>query len=105
EERARAAAANETANFIPLVRGWGGVTIAYRKAMLDSPAYRLNYEEVMKAFEEGIAYADNLSPVEAVADEFGHVRAMLFEKQVVEDGRWKDSGVIVELPARLVMVA
>jgi NADPH-dependent glutamate synthase beta subunit-like oxidoreductase/NAD(P)H-flavin reductase len=104
-ERERAAAANEKPDFIPLVRGWGGVTIAYRKSMLDSPAYRLNYEEVVKAFEEGIFYADNLSPVEALNDDFGHVQSILFEKQIVEDGRWKDSGEIVELPARSVMVA
>ena len=105
EERARAAAAGEAPDFIPLVRSWGGVTIAYRKSMLDSPAYRLNFEEIEKAFEEGIAYAEMLSPVEAVADEFGHVKALLFEKQVVEDGRWRDSGQIVELPARTVMIA
>ena len=105
EERARAAAAGEKPNFIPLVRAWGGVTIAYRKTMLDSPAYRLNFEEIEKAFEEGIAYAEMLSPVEAVSDEFGHVKALLFEKQLVEDGRWKDSGEIVELPARSVMIA
>ncbi|HEX6095708.1 MAG TPA: FAD-dependent oxidoreductase [Thermoanaerobaculia bacterium] len=104
-ERARAAAAGEAPDFVPLVRSWGGVTIAYRKSMLDSPAYRLNFEEIEKAFEEGIAYAEMLSPVEAVADEFGHVKALLFEKQVVEDGRWKDSGEIVELAARTVMIA
>ena len=104
-ERARAAAANEKPDFIPLVRAWGGVSIAYRKSMLDSPAYRLNHEEVIKSLEEGIFYAENLSPVEALADDFGHVRSLLFEKQIVEDGRWKDSGVIVEMPARSVMVA
>jgi NADPH-dependent glutamate synthase beta subunit-like oxidoreductase len=105
DERARAAQAQEKPDFMPLVRSWGGVTIAYRKTMQDSPAYRLNYEEIAKAFEEGIAYAEMLSPVEAVADEFGHVQSLLFEKQVVEDGRWKDSGVIVELGARTVMIA
>jgi NADPH-dependent glutamate synthase beta subunit-like oxidoreductase/NAD(P)H-flavin reductase len=104
-ERARAAAAGEKPNFIPLVRAWGGVSIAYRKSMLDSPAYRLNHEEVIKSLEEGIYYAENLSPVEALADEFGHVRGLIFEKQIVEDGRWKDSGVIQEMPARSVMVA
>ena len=104
-ERERAAAAGEKPDFIPLVRSWGGVTIAYRKSLQDSPAYRLNHEEVIKAFEEGIAYAESLSPVEAVADEFGHVKSLLFEKQVIEDGRWKDSGDVVELPARSVMVA
>jgi NADPH-dependent glutamate synthase beta subunit-like oxidoreductase/NAD(P)H-flavin reductase len=104
-ERKRAAAAGEKPNFVPLVRAWGGVTIAYRKSMLDSPAYRLNHEEVIKAFEEGIAYADCLSPVEAVPDEFGHVKALIFEKQSNEDGKWKDTGEIHELPARSVMIA
>jgi NADPH-dependent glutamate synthase beta subunit-like oxidoreductase/NAD(P)H-flavin reductase len=104
-ERERAASAGELPDFIPLVRSWGGVTLAYRKSLLDSPAYRLNFEEIEKAFEEGIAYAEMLSPVEAVSDEFGHVQSLLFEKQIVEDGRWKDSGTIVELPARTVMIA
>jgi NADPH-dependent glutamate synthase beta subunit-like oxidoreductase/NAD(P)H-flavin reductase len=104
-ERVRAAAANEKPDFIPMVRAWGGVTIAYRKSLADSPAYRLNHEEVIKAFEEGIAYAENLSPVEAMADENGHLKSIVFEKQIVEDGRWKDSGVVVELPARSAMVA
>jgi NADPH-dependent glutamate synthase beta subunit-like oxidoreductase/NAD(P)H-flavin reductase len=104
-ERTRAAAAGETPNFIPLVRAWGGVTIAYRKSMLDSPAYRLNHEEVIKALEEGIAYAECLSPVEAVPDDFGHVKAVIFEKQSNEDGKWKDTGEIRELPARSVMIA
>ncbi|HEX7418997.1 MAG TPA: FAD-dependent oxidoreductase [Thermoanaerobaculia bacterium] len=91
-ERRRATAAGEKPDFIPLVRSWGGVTIAYRKTMNDSPAYRLNYEEIAKSFEEGIAYAENLSPVEAVADEFGHVASIKFENGT-------------ELRARSVMVA
>jgi len=104
-ERQRASEAGQKPDFIPLVRAWGGVTIAYRKSISDAPAYRLNHEEVIKAFEEGIAYAESLSPIEALGDDFGHVKSLLFEKQVVEDGRWKDTGEIVELPARSVMVA
>ena len=61
-ERQRAAAAGEAPDFVPLVRGWGGVTLAYRKRMIDSPAYRLNHEEVVKALEEGIRFAENLNP-------------------------------------------
>ncbi len=104
-ERERAKSAGEEPDFIPLVRGWGGVTIAYRKSLYDSPAYRLNYEEVIKSFEEGIWYAENLSPSEAVPDEFGHVQSIVFQTQKVEEGKWKDSGVSVKLPARSVMVA
>ena len=47
-ERARAAAAGEAPDFVPLVRPWGGVTLAYRKRLQDSPAYRLNHEEVQQ---------------------------------------------------------
>ena len=104
-EKQRADKAGEKPNFLPLVRSWGGVTIAYRKSMNDSPAYRLNYEEIEKAFQEGIAYAENLSPVEAVSDEFGNIKSIRFDKQVTVEGRWKDSGEIVDVPARSVMVA
>src|SRR5262245_60210875 len=44
-ERAAAKAAGRAPDFIALVRSWGGVSIAYRKRMVDSPAYRLNHEE------------------------------------------------------------
>jgi NADPH-dependent glutamate synthase beta subunit-like oxidoreductase/NAD(P)H-flavin reductase len=98
-ERARAKAAGEAPDFITLIRGWGGVTLAYRKRLQDSPAYRLNHEEVTKAFEEGIAFAENMSPVEAVPDEFGHVKAMVFTRP----GEGGDERV--ELPARTVLVA
>ena len=100
EERARAAAAGEKPDFISLVRKWGGVTLAYRKRMQDSPAYRLNHEEVTKALEEGIAFVENLDPVEAIPDEYGHVQAMAFHAADAD-------GVVerVELPARTVLVA
>jgi NAD(P)H-flavin reductase/NADPH-dependent glutamate synthase beta subunit-like oxidoreductase len=94
-ERARAVAAGEAPNFVPLVRSWGGVTLAYRKKMTDSPAYRLNHEEVIKALEEGIHFAEGLDPKEIVADDRDHVVAMRL------DG---PSGQ-VELPAKTVLVA
>ncbi|MGE3403579.1 MAG: FAD-dependent oxidoreductase [Vicinamibacterales bacterium] len=95
-ERARAARAGEAPNFVPLVRQWGGVTLAYRKRMVDSPAYRLNHEEVIKALEEGIWFAENLDPKEILADDKDHARAIVFK---ASDGR------SVELPARTVLVA
>ena len=71
----------EAPDFVPLVRAWGGVTIAYRKRMVDSPAYRLNHEEVIKALEEGIAFAENLTPIDALPDEHGAVKAMVFTRE------------------------
>jgi NADPH-dependent glutamate synthase beta subunit-like oxidoreductase/NAD(P)H-flavin reductase len=107
EERARAEGAGEQPDFVPLVRGWGGVLIAYRKRLQDSPAYRLNHEEIIKSFEEGISFAENMSPVEAVADEHGAVAAVVFERMRLdaESKKWKPSGELVRLPARTVCVA
>jgi NADPH-dependent glutamate synthase beta subunit-like oxidoreductase/NAD(P)H-flavin reductase len=95
-ERARAQAAGEAPNFIDMIRGWGGVTLAYRKRMQDAPAYRLNHEEVALALQEGISFTENMNPVEAIPDEFGHVVAMAFTRA---------DGSRVELPARTVLVA
>jgi NAD(P)H-flavin reductase/NADPH-dependent glutamate synthase beta subunit-like oxidoreductase len=94
-ERVRASAAGEQPDFIPLVRSWGGVTLAYRKRLIDSPAYRLNHEEVVKALEEGIWFAENLDPREIVVDGADHAKALVFE----------GPNGPVELPARTVLVA
>jgi NADPH-dependent glutamate synthase beta subunit-like oxidoreductase/NAD(P)H-flavin reductase len=107
EERMRASAAGEAPDFVPLVRRWGGVSIVYRKRLLDSPAYRLNHEEVAKALEEGISFIENLSPVEAVPDERGAVAAVVFERLTrdADTGEWRASGETVRVPARTVCVA
>ncbi len=107
-ERARAAAAGEAPSFIDLVRGWGGVTIAYRKRLIDSPAYRLNHEEVIKALEEGVTFAELLNPVEAVPDEKGAVHAMVFTREgapAATPPAHAESVARVTLPARTVLVA
>jgi NADPH-dependent glutamate synthase beta subunit-like oxidoreductase/NAD(P)H-flavin reductase len=106
-ERVRAAGAGEAPNFVPLVRAWGGVSIVYRKRLQDSPAYRLNHEEVVKSLEEGISYVENMSPVEAVADEHGAVGSIVFERMRMdaETRKWNASGELVRLPARTVCVA
>ena len=106
-ERARAAAAGEEPNFVPLVQDWGGVSLVYRKRLQDSPAYRLNHEEVQKALEEGINIVECMSPTEAVPDEFGAVKALIFERLEynAENGKFEKSGTTHEFPARTVCVA
>jgi len=104
-ERRRAAAAGEKPDFLRLVRQWGGVSIVYRKRMLDSPAYRLNHEEIIKALEEGVAFIEDLNPEEAIPDEHGQLRAVRFRRQVQQDGRWSDGAETIELRARSLLVA
>ncbi len=106
QERERASAENRTPDFISLIRSWGGVSLVYRKGMNDSPAYRLNHEEIIKALEEGIYFIEDLSPVEALQDGYGAVSGMIFDRQAIaDDGKWRSSGELVTLPARTVMVA
>jgi NADPH-dependent glutamate synthase beta subunit-like oxidoreductase/NAD(P)H-flavin reductase len=96
DERTRAATEQRPPDFVSLVREWGGVTLAYRKRMVDAPAYRLNHEEVIKALEEGIVFAENLNPVEAVPDPRGAVEGMIFSRE---------DRTTVTMPARTVLVA
>ncbi|HNU09301.1 MAG TPA: FAD-dependent oxidoreductase, partial [Pyrinomonadaceae bacterium] len=107
EERKRAAGAGEQPNFVPLLQQWGGVALVYRKRLQDSPAYRLNHEEVQKALEEGISIIELMSPTEAVPDEYGAVSALVFEKQDydAETGKFSRANDFVALPARTVCVA
>ncbi|WP_164012962.1 FAD-dependent oxidoreductase [Pyxidicoccus trucidator] len=104
-EREKAQAEGRNPDFIKLVRGWGGVSLVYRRGLTESPAYRLNHEEVTKALEEGIRFIERMSPVEALPDASGAVRALVFERMVTKDGKLKGSGEFFELPARTVCVA
>ena len=88
-----------------LLQSWGGVTIAYRKRLVDSPAYTLNHEEVQKALEEGIEFAEGLTPREVLVDHNGYVRALGVSVQArTEDGKWTETAR-TELPARTLLIA
>ncbi len=107
EERIRAEEVGEEPNFVPLIQSWGGVSLVYRKRMQDSPAYRLNHEEVQKALEEGINFVELMSPTEAVPDEYGAIKALVFEKQNydAETGKFSAAKEFETFPARTVCVA
>ncbi|MFO0914993.1 MAG: FAD-dependent oxidoreductase [Pirellulales bacterium] len=95
-EREQAAREGREPDLISLCRKWGGVSVCYRKRMIDSPAYRLNHEEVAKALEEGIYFVENMTPVEVHRDAYGAAQALTFQR---------DGGEHVTLPARSIMVA
>ncbi|MGI8813237.1 MAG: FAD-dependent oxidoreductase [Pyrinomonadaceae bacterium] len=106
-ERERAASAGEDPDLVPLVQSWGGVSLVYRKRLQDSPAYRLNHEEVQKAIEEGINFIECMNPAEAVPDEFNAVKALIFERlnYAADSGKFEKTGEMIEFPARTVCVA
>ncbi len=104
-ERQKARQEGREPAFTPLLQAWGGVSLVYRKSLIDSPAYRLNHEEVEKSLEEGVHYIEHMAPKAALTDQYGALRAMTFERQKVEAGKWTATGEMIELPARTVCVA
>ncbi len=104
QERQRAAAAGETPNFLPFLKQWGGVTLFYRKGIKDSPAYRQNHEEIHEALSEGIFLAEGMSPLEAIEDQYGHLKAVRFEKLTEQEGRWRKTDE-VEVSLRGLFIA
>ncbi len=104
-ERERAARDGDAARIVELLQGWGGVTLAYRKRMVDSPSYTLNHEEVEKALEEGIRFVECVSPSRIDVDRHGAVRSITLARQRRDDtGRWHD-GDEITWPARAVFIA
>ena len=108
-ERAAAQAEGREARIVELLQQWGGVTLAYRKRMVDSPSYTLNHEEVEKALEEGIRFAECVDPRAIDIDDQGAARAITLSRQSrSEDGRWSDAtghDATVTWPARTIFVA
>jgi len=105
DERLHAAREQRAPRIVQLLTHWGGVTIAYRRRLVDSPSYTLNHEEIEKALGEGVAFAECLVPAAVDLDNYGAARGMRFRRQVLgEDGNWSQADECW-LPAHTVFVA
>jgi NADPH-dependent glutamate synthase beta subunit-like oxidoreductase/NAD(P)H-flavin reductase len=98
-ERSTASSEGRAPRLAQLLTSWGGATIAYRRRLIDAPSYTLNHEEVAKALEEGVRFAEGLSPIGVDIDRFKHASAIRFAR---ETSGAKDE---VVLPARAILVA
>ena len=104
-ERELAAREGRKPQLAELIRQWGGATIAYRRRMIDAPSYTLNHEEVAKALEEGIGFAERLSPEEVLLDRFGSARALRLSSNAEADTNPGAPPRDVVMPARTIQVA
>jgi NADPH-dependent glutamate synthase beta subunit-like oxidoreductase/NAD(P)H-flavin reductase len=102
-ERRAAAAESRSARVVELLQHWGGATIAYRRRLADSPSYTLNHEEVEKALEEGILFAEGLTPVEIEIDDYGAANAVRFRRG--SPGENAEAASELRLPAKTVFIA
>ena len=82
-----------------LLDSWGGVKLVYRKRLIDAPSYRLNHEEVEKALEEGIFFAELYEPTGVQTDDFGYAKSITLQVAGSVDKRE------VTIPARTILVA
>lgn len=106
-EKTLAVQEDRAPRLIELLDSWGGSTIAYRRRLIDSPAYTLNHEEIAKAMEEGMRFAECLAPKEVEVDTAGSATAIRLEKQRLDDatGQLVPTGEFITLPARSILVA
>jgi NADPH-dependent glutamate synthase beta subunit-like oxidoreductase/NAD(P)H-flavin reductase len=98
-ERERARREARAPRFQPLLERWGGATIAYRRRLVDAPSYTLNHEEVAKAMEEGIRFAEGLTPDAVELDRFGHAAGLAVKRS---GGSGEER---LTLPARTILIA
>ncbi|HZU91114.1 MAG TPA: FAD-dependent oxidoreductase [Stellaceae bacterium] len=98
-ERETARLEGRAPRIVELLDEWGGVTIAYRRRLVDAPSYTLNHEEVAKAMEEGIRFAEGLTPTAVEVDRFGQAAAL----RCTRSGH--EAAEEAVLPARTILVA
>jgi NADPH-dependent glutamate synthase beta subunit-like oxidoreductase/NAD(P)H-flavin reductase len=102
-ERDAAAAEGRAPRIVELLNEWGGVTIAYRRRLIDAPSYTLNHEEVALALQEGIAFAECLVPEAVEIDQIGQAIGLTLLHQPV--GTPVEAAERVTLPARTILIA
>jgi len=104
-ERAAAQREGRPARIAELVQQWGGVTVAYRRRLIDSPSYTLNHEEIEKALEERIHFAEGLTPLAIDVDSDGAATGLKVSMHHNDgDGVWHEFGRAL-LPARTILIA
>ncbi len=105
-ERAAASTENRTPAIAQLIDSWGGVTVAYRRRLIDAPSYTLNHEEVALALQEGIRFAECLSPESVETDRWGAAAALVMARLGADEtGKLRPTGETATLPARTILIA
>lgn len=74
-----AAEARTPLRLVECLQAWGGATIVYRRRLIDSPAYRLNHEELARALGEGVRFLEARSPRRFTLDDDGAVTGLELE--------------------------
>ena len=71
-------------NKLKLLKEWGGVKIIYRRRFEESPAYKLNHEEVEKALEEGVEFIENTIPIKINVNKYSHCEEIICNNKILK---------------------
>ncbi len=63
---------------LEILQSIGGVTVCYRKELKQSPAYRLNHEEIEHALAIGVKFEELMLPEKINTDEYDYVSSVDF---------------------------
>ena len=69
---------------LKLLKEWGGVKIIYRRKFEESPAYKLNHEEVEKALEEGIEFIEDTLPIKINVNKYSHCEEIICSNKILK---------------------
>ncbi len=98
DEKRRAALEGRPGNVLPHLQAWGGVRLIYRRPLEESPAYRLNHEELQKGLAEGIWVLEQTEVLEVLSDATGALRGLRLQSADQE-------GAEYELEAKTALLA
>ena len=91
---------------IKLLWKWGGVTIVYRRAMIESPAYRTYAGELQAALDQGVRYLADWQPKRVLLGDDGRVNALACQARVQDEtGESVVSDETCVLSAKSILVA
>ncbi len=72
---------------IKIMHDLGGVSIYYRKNIKDSPAYKLNHEEIEHAKALGVNFFENYEPKEIKTDDENYAQYIEFSNQITKPAK------------------
>ncbi|MDX1916588.1 MAG: FAD-dependent oxidoreductase, partial [Rickettsiaceae bacterium] len=85
EEEEKAKQENRPPYYKNILQDLGGVNLCYRGEIKNSPAYRLNHEEIVFCLEEGVNIIENIEIIEILKDQLGQISSLRVKKDIKEE--------------------
>jgi hypothetical protein len=84
---------------LEIINAYGGVKVYYRKSLTESPAYKQNRQEMMRAKAVGITFIDNLTLLSTNRDDNSYLESLEFLDTQ------NNSANRIKIPAKTMLIA